>query len=150
VNTVISTYREALEAIKEGIYSRFKVKKWNKKLGTVYNRKFSTGLYMGRRVDEWANGMGSQATEKRIQIGTVKHYYPKVQVAEIKIENSEEILPGEKFSIIGPTTGLVLGTIEEIWVDEKPVKKAKQGDLITIKVDKKVRGRDKFFVIRKI
>jgi putative protease len=149
VQTVVTTYREALSAIENNEYTVDKIKEWNKHLGTVYNRGMSTGLYMGRKFDEWSGAYGSVATEEKTLIGEVDRYYPKIKVAQLVISAKETIKEGEKYLITGPKTGALQGVIKGMRVDEKEVKQAKKGDEITFKVPKRVREGDKFFVVRK-
>lgn len=159
VDTVISCYREALKLIEDGgKYSDEKVKEWNKRLGTVYNKGFSTGFYMGRKFDEWSGIHGSKATKEKIKIGEVRKYYPKINVVEVLILAKEEVKSGDEFLIIGPTTGVVKGIIKdfEIFDEEgKPLKEtqhkkntASQNNIITFKVPEKVRVKDVMYVFR--
>lgn len=149
VDTVVRCYREALTAIEEGKYTQEKVKEWNERLRTVFNRGFSTGLYRGRTHDEWAQTHGSKATKEKTIIGKVQKYYGKIGVAQVKIKAKEEISEGEEFLITGPTTGAVTGIWKNIMVDDEVVKTAKQRDVVTFKVDSKVRRNDEVYVVRK-
>jgi len=148
VDTVISTYKEAIDAIGEGTYSQKKVKIWRKQLGTVFNRGQSKGLYMGRTFDEWAGISGSKSTKTKVQIGEVEKYYPKIKVVQIKIQAKDSVKEGEEFLITGETTGAVRGQLKNMLIDEKQVQSLKQGDVVTFKIKKKVKGKDKFFVVR--
>jgi len=149
VHTVVSTYKEALQTLGTKDYNQQNISKWNKKLGTVFNRGFSTGLYMGRKFDEWARGDGNKATKTRFQVGKIRNYFHKQKVAEFMVEGDTEIKTGEEFNITGPTTGLVRGTITEMRVNDQKATIAKQGDIVTIPLEKKVRRSDMFFVMRK-
>src|ERR1035437_1433726 len=75
VYTVTKCYKEALTAIKNGEYTKEKIKKWEEELKTVYNRGFWEGYYLGRKMGEWTNDPGSIASEKKIYIGKGKKYY---------------------------------------------------------------------------
>ena len=103
---------------------------------------------MGRKMNEWAQGDGSQATHVKIQLGVVERYYPKLKVAQIKIQADQELELGEEILITSDKTGLVKITPSELWLDEKRVKKARQGDEITFKIDEKVRKGDGVYVMR--
>jgi putative protease len=148
VFTVIKTYREALDSIKDGSYSQELVNKWNKRLKTVFNRGLSEGFYMGRKMSEWARGDGSQATHTKVQLGIVQRYYPKLKVAQIKIQASDLDL-GEEILITSDKTGLIKVTPEELWVNENKVKKTHQGDEVTFKISEKVVKGDGVYVMRK-
>lgn len=149
VDTVIRTYKEALQSIEKGEYTDENINKWNESLGTVFHRGFSKGMYMGRQFVEWAGTHGSKASMEKIQLGTVVKYYPNIEVAEVKIEAKEEINEGEEILIIGSKTGVVKQKILNMQIEEDTVKKAKQGDEITFKIKSKVKAGDKFFVFRR-
>ncbi|MBT3230911.1 U32 family peptidase [Candidatus Uhrbacteria bacterium] len=149
VDEVIGCYREAIESVKGGEYNRDKVKNWNERLGTVYNRKMSEGFYRGQAFRYWSEGAHSQATQKKELVGTVEHYYPKVGVAEIRVHASD-LKETDKCMITGKTTGLIRFVPEGMIVDEMPSDHAQQGSLITTKVPDKVRKNDKFYKFVKV
>ncbi len=149
VSQVVRVYREALNAIKKGTYTQEKIKDWNKRLGTVFNRGLSDHFYRGRKLIEWSGVYGSRATEKKIYLGEVARYYPRIRVAEIKIKNDVYSL-GEFYLITGPRTGLVKGRASEIWLDGKKVAKAGKGEVITFRVPESVRSGDEFYKMVKI
>ncbi|MBD3280213.1 U32 family peptidase, partial [Candidatus Dojkabacteria bacterium] len=148
VDRVIKTYKNALGCVEDGSYSLEKVKQWNKDLKTVFNRGFTQNFYMGEPISAWAGIHGSKSTEEKTFVGKVLHYYPEPKVAEVIIQGDQEIEIGEQFSITGKTTGIIREKIEELRVDDKTVENAKQGDVFTLPVSKKVRKNDSFFVIR--
>lgn len=149
VFTVIRTYKEALDAIQDGSYSRELVNKWNKRLKTVFNRGLSEGFYMGRKMSEWAQGDGSKATHIKVQIGVVERYYPRIKVAQVKVQTNQVLAVGEELLITSDKTGLVKVFPQELLLDGKKVKKASQGDVITFKIAEKVRKGDDVYVFRK-
>lgn len=148
VDTVIRTYREALDSIHEGTYNRTKIKQWNKELGTVYNRGFSHGFYLGKPIVEWSGIYGNKATKQRVFVGTVKKFFSKAMVAEILLE-AGELSNTDEFQISGDTTGIIRGKKHEIWLEDKNVPKAGKGSLITMKLDNKVRPGDRVYRIDK-
>ena len=101
---VASCYREAINAVLDGTYSKEKVDEWNKRLSTVFNRGFWDGYYLGQRMGEWNNRYGSMATEKKAYVGKGVKYFSKLGVAEFKLE-AGEIRKGDKLLVTGPTTG---------------------------------------------
>ncbi|MBU0976691.1 MAG: peptidase U32 family protein [Patescibacteria group bacterium] len=149
VDTVVHTYRDALEAVYAGTYTKEKVKEWNERLKTVFNRGFTEGFYMGRKADEWSRGPGNKAVKKRFQLGVVTNYFNDLSVAEVALHADAGLEEGDEFNITGQTTGLVQGKITGLRADGKPARNAGQGDVITFKVPRKVRRGDVFFVIRK-
>ncbi len=81
---------------------------------------------------------------KEKEIGTVSSYFSHVGVAAIKL--SKGLKTGDKVHIKGHTTDIETG-VKEIQIERKPVKKAKKGDHIGIKVPDKVRPNDKVFLM---
>ena len=110
---VASCYREAINAVLDGTYSKEKVDEWNKRLSTVFNRGFWDGYYLGQRMGEWNNRYGSMATEKKAYVGKGVKYFSKLGVAEFKLE-AGEIRKGDKLLVTGPTTGALYFTADEI------------------------------------
>ncbi|MCF8227695.1 MAG: U32 family peptidase [Bacteroidales bacterium] len=146
VKTVTECYKEAVEAYFKGEYTEENIGKWNEKLKTVYNRGFWDGYYLGRKLGEWADRYGSQATKKKIYVGKVTNYYTKLKVAEVKME-TQSLHVGDEIKIIGPTTGVVDEKVKEIRVDLKKVKKTDKGDFCSIPVKTFLRRSDKVYKI---
>ena len=149
VDTVIRTYKEALKSIEDGSYTDDKIEKWNKDLESVFNRGLTNGYYMGRRFDEWSGVSGSKATNEKVLIGTVEKYYPKAKIAQVLIEAKEDIMKGEEYIIIGKTSGVVKGKLDDVLANDKPAAVIHQGDVVTFKVPERVYKGDKFFVWRR-
>ena len=148
VKTVVSCYREAFEAIEDGSYGAEKIAEWDKRLSTVFNRGFWNGYYLGQRLGEWSDTYGSKATEKKIYAAKTMGWYSRIGIGDFLCE-AEELHKGDKILIIGPTTGVIETTLDEIQVDYKVVETVHKGDRFTIPVKEKIRLSDKLFVIRK-
>ena len=148
VDRVVRTYRDALSSIEQKTYTKDKIDLWNKELGTVYHRGLSDGFYRGKAFKYWCGSYGSQATETKEFVGPVTKYYPKINVAEIKVQASE-LEEGQDIVFMGKTTGVYKSVAENLIVDEKPAKVAKQGDELTFKVNERVRRGDKLYKIIK-
>jgi putative protease len=146
VKTVTRCYREAVEAYFDGTFSSIKVKQWNEQLKTVYNRGFWDGYYMGRKLGEWSEQYGSQATQKKIYVGKITNYYSKIGVAEVLVE-ATPLEEGNDIYIIGPTTGVYEGKVEELRVNEKKTNIAKQGEVCSIPVPDFLRRSDKLYKV---
>ncbi|WP_413511041.1 peptidase U32 family protein [Myroides odoratus] len=146
VATVIRTYREALDAIADGTYSKEKVTEWMVALETVYNRGFWSGYYLGQKLGEWSDNPGSNATQKKVYVGKAAHYFQKASIGEFKIE-AYEIKIGDRILITGPSTGAQELRIEELFVNEQPAEKATKGDDCTLKLPFRVRLSDKMYKI---
>lgn len=143
---VASCYREAINAVLDGTYSKEKVDGWNKRLSTVFNRGFWDGYYLGQRMGEWNNRYGSMATEKKAYVGKGVKYFSKLGVAEFKLE-AGEIRKGDKLLVTGPTTGALYFTAEEIRYDLDPVEVGEKGRNVSLPVPEKVRPSDKLYRI---
>ncbi len=141
VHTVVSTYKKALKDIEEGNYTQERIEGYFEDLKTVFNRKLSHGnFFLGKEIGEYSDVYGSKATEEKIYKGRVTHFFPKPIVAEIKCE-AGTVKVGDRYLITGNKTGVLKGTIEEM--------KEYDDKMITLKVDKRVRPNDKFYIIQK-
>ena len=144
VRTVVSCYREAVEAYLDNSFTDEKIEDWNERLATVFNRGFWNGYYLGQRLGEWTSRYGSSATKTKVLIGKGIKYFSKLGVAEFQIE-SRSLKVGDEILITGPTTGAVTTIVDEIRVDLKPVDKAVKGERFSIKLKEKIRPSDKLF-----
>lgn len=144
VKTVVSVYKLAVRAYVENNFSQDNIAKWNRQLKTVYNRDFWDGYYLGKKLGEWTQKPGSQATKKKIFVGTVTNYYSKIGVAEIRMQTNE-LKTSDDILIIGPTTGVAEEAIQEIRVDMKNVNAAVKGETCSIPVRSLVRRSDKVY-----
>ncbi|MBO4813497.1 MAG: U32 family peptidase [Muribaculaceae bacterium] len=150
VRTVVSCYNEALNAIVDGTYgSEEQIQDWNERLSRVFNRGFWNGYYLGQRLGEWSAKYGSSATRVKAYVAKGVRYFSKLGVAEFLME-AGELHVGDNILIIGPTTGAVPLTVEEIRVDLKPVEKTVKGERFSIKTDVKVRPSDKIYLWKEI
>ena len=140
VDTVVRVYKKALNLISENKYNKSNKEKLLEELKTVFNRGFSSGFYLGRSVEEWAVGENNLATEKKILLGKIEHYYPKVEVAQIKLTTKDRVQNGYKYIIIGQISGVIRGQFNDIKMD---------GNVLTFKVNQKVRKGDNLFLIKK-
>lgn len=144
VKTVTQCYREALQSIGDQTYTKEKIQQWTQRLKSVYNRDFWDGYYLGRKIGEWTERYGSQATRVKQYVGKVTNYFSKLNVAEVLIETSQLDIQDE-ILIIGPTTGVYEDTITEIRVDLQVVNTTVKGDLCSIPVHELVRKNDKVY-----
>jgi len=144
VNTVVNCYREAIESQLNNTFNEEKIRNWDERLATVFNRGFWDGYYLGQRLGEWTHKYGSSATKRKILIGKGIKYYSNLEVAEFLIE-SQDLNVGDEYLITGPTTGAIEGIVEEIRLDLKPVQKAVKGDHISIPIKEKIRPSDKLY-----
>lgn len=146
VKTVVECYREAVNAYFDGNFNEENIEKWNQKLGSVYNRGFWDGYYLGRKTGEWTEQYGSQATKKKVYVGKITNYFTKLSVAEVKME-TQEMSVGEEIKIIGPTTGVYEDELTEIRVDLKKVNRTIKGEVCSIPVKSIIRRGDKVYKV---
>jgi putative protease len=146
VKKVTRVYREAANAYLEGSYTDEKIEAWTAELDSVYNRGFWDGYYLGRKMGEWTERYGNQATKKKLFLGLVTNYFNKIGVAELKIQTNE-LLHGDEINIIGPTTGVYEGEVEEIRLNLESVTSASKGSLVSFKTSELVRRGDKVYKI---
>src|ERR1019366_268154 len=146
VFTTTKCYREALNSVADGSYTKEKIESWKKQLGTVYNRGFWDGYYLGKKIGEWSNEYGSIATKKRIYAGKGVNYFDKINVGEFLLE-SQQLAVNDEVMISGPTTGLIRTTVKELRVDGQSCKVVKRGDLFSMPLETKIRASDKIYKI---
>ncbi len=144
VKTVVSCYREAVDAYFDGTYNPELVEGWNERLSTVFNRGFWDGYYLGRKMGEWTDAYGSKATKQKVYIGRGTNYFKKLGVAEFKLE-AGDLEVGDEILITGPTTGVIETTVKELRVDLKPVEKAEKGASVSTPIGEIVRRADKIY-----
>ena len=144
VKTVTHCYSEAAQAIANGTYNKEKVEEWTNKLKTVFNRGFWDGYYLGQRLGEWSEVYGNKATQRKEYIGKTTNFFSNIGVAEFLIE-ADELRIGDKVLIIGPTTGVVETTVEEIRVELKPTETAPKGVYCSVVMPELIRRGDKLY-----
>ena len=152
VKTVVECYKEAVQAVAEGTYTQEKIEAWTERLRTVFNRGFWDGYYLGRKMGEWSERYGSQATENKVYLGKVTNYYNRPQVAEMKIETAEHLRVGEDLMVIGQTTGVYRSTVEELRLGDtaQPVPEVKQGDVFSVKTTEMLHRGDKLYRVDQV
>ena len=152
VKTVVECYKEAVQAVAEGTYTQEKIEAWTERLRTVFNRGFWDGYYLGRKMGEWSERYGSQATENKVYLGKVTNYYNRPQVAEMKIETAEHLRVGEDLMVIGQTTGVYRATVEELRLGDtaQPVPEVKQGDVFSVKTTEMLHRGDKLYRVDQV
>jgi len=78
------------------------------------------------------------------EIGKVTHYFGKINVAVVEL--SDELKIGEKIHIVGGTRDFTQ-MVNSMQIEHQPIKEAKKGDVIGLKVDQPVREGDKVFKV---
>lgn len=80
-----------------------------------------------------------------VLIGKVKHYFSKISVAAIELE--DKIKVGDKIHIAGHSTDIT-SVVESIQIEHESIQKAERGQIVGIKVPAKVREGDKVFLVK--
>ena len=78
-------------------------------------------------------------------IGTVVHYYGDIGVAGVVLTGKLKV--GDTIRVRGHTTDFT-DTVESMEIDHAPVKKAKKGDDVGIKLSNRAREHDQVFRVR--
>ena len=148
VRVVTSCYKEAIRACCDGTFSDDKIRAWNERLRSVFNRGFWDGYYLGQHLGAWSSRYGSSATKRKEYVARGINYFSNLGVAEFEME-SGMLNVGDEIVIIGSTTGALFQTVDEIRVDLKPVDKTIKGERFSIKVNEKVRPSDRLYKLVK-
>jgi len=146
VDTVIRTYKQAIQDVIDGNYTAERVEEYYKKLETVYNRGLSKGnYYLGVELGSYATFSGSQATKEKEYIGKVTHIFPKAGVIEVTVE-AATLKVGDDFLIMGATTGVYSGKVTEMRdVNKEVILSAGPGAIISFPVSETIRLNDKVY-----
>ena len=152
VSVVTSVYKEAVQACASGAWEEAKVRAWEERLRTVYNRQFwHGGYYLGEEWEMWSGRPDSRALEQRMHLGRVLRWYPRAGVAELRLE-AGSLSAGQLLEITGPTTGalrLVAPAVHSDGEDgvTREVDCAPKGSVALIAVSRKVRRGDKVYTV---
>ncbi len=146
VYTTVKCYKEAIQSLAENTYTNEKIMEWKSRLSTVFNRGFWDGYYLGRQLGEWNNTDGSKATQRKVYLGKATKYYPKIKVAEFKLE-AGTINKGDELLLMGPVTGIISQNATSIHLENGAVEKAEKGTIISIQFNEKIRPGDKLYKI---
>lgn len=154
VSTVTAVYREAVQACAAGTWSEALVPGWEARLQSVYNRGFwHGGYYLGEPWEMWSGKPDTRAPERRSHLGRVLRWFPRVGVAEIRLE-AAALSPGDTVEFTGPTTGVVRLCVPEVRCDDEQgithaVPQAPKGSVALVATGIKVRRGDKVYAIER-
>ncbi|MEM3405431.1 MAG: peptidase U32 family protein [Candidatus Pacearchaeota archaeon] len=143
VDTVVRVYREAID---KNLDEKRKLELM-KELEKVYNRKFSSGFYLGLpTADDFTNIKGSNTSQTKKIIGRIENYLTNKKVAIIKLF-SDKLQLGDEILIEGRKTGLVRLKITSMQQNKKDINNVKKGEIFAILCEEKVRKNDSVFKI---
>ncbi len=112
-------------------------------LSKVFNRGFSDGFFMGKPIGDWTSA-GNEATAKKVIVGHVVKFFPKISVAEISIDVTS-LSVGDKIQVEGDSTGYVEFEVSSIECDGVSVKCAEKGASVGVKTPSKLRKGDRIY-----
>ncbi len=147
VRTVTGCYRQAADAIQEGRFTPSLAASLKERLATVFNRGFWDGYYQGARLGEWSEVYGSRATRRKEYLGRITNWFSNIGVAEILVE-AGTLHRGDNLIIVGPTTGVVEFTADEIRVDLVSAESAGKGQYCSVAVPERIRRGDKIYLFQ--
>ena len=150
VQTVVSCYKEAVEAWQKGEYAQdaidARIDEWNIRLARVFNRGFWDGYYQGQRLGEWTRHYGSLATRKKVYAGKCTNFFKNISVAEFLLEAIPVLNEGDELLVTGETTGVYETVATDIHNDAQRVtSQVKKGELFALKTDKVLHRGDKLY-----
>jgi len=146
VKIVTESYRQAIDAFFAGKLNKPLKEKLKAKLGSVYNRGFSSGFYFGQSKDAVSRRL--EQTCEKIYLGEVKKFFKKISVAEIELQNAG-LEKGEELLFSGKSTPAQFCVAKELQVDRQFVDFAKKGSFVGVKLPFYVKPNDKVFIWRK-
>lgn len=145
VDTVTRIYRKALDKK----LTKKEIQESMKELEKAYNKGFSSGFYIKSPTNnDFSKTENSSATQTKQFIGKIIHYYPKIQVALLKISTGK-LQVGDELIILGKTTGIIKAKIETMEIEHKRIQQAIKGQIIGIKLPQCRKGDDLYKVIKK-
>lgn len=153
VKTVVSCYREAVEAWQQGEYDAAqmdnRIAEWDERLSRVFNRGFWDGYYQGQRLGEWTHQYGSRATRTKVFVGKCTNFFKNISVAEFYVEAVEEVKEGDELLVTGETTGAYETMAEGIRNSKgNPCKSVSKGAFFSLKTDVTLHRGDKLYLLR--
>lgn len=154
VQTVVSCYREAVEAWQRGDYADDaiilpRIEDWNTRLARVFNRGFWDGYYQGQHLGEWTHSYGSKATRKKVFAGKCTNFFKNIGVAEFFIEATDAIREGDELLVTGETTGAYEVVAHDMRnAKGEPKEVIQKGAYFSLKTDKTIHRGDKLYVLK--
>lgn len=141
-------YKEAVDAYFTKTFTQEKVKKWQAELDTVYNRGYSTGFYFSK-PDK--SGISYEKADnaslvKKVLVGYVTNYFANINVAEVDLKH-HSLQINDKILVEGKTS-FFEQKISSLENNHQKIHKAKKGELVAMKTDKRVRKNDKIFILK--
>jgi len=145
VATVTKVYRKALD---KKLTPR-EIKQSLKELNKVYNKGFSEGFYFKEpTADDFSRAEHSSASRSKKFIGKIQHYYKKIGVGLLKLNNGP-LKTGDEIYIIGKTTGFIKHKIKSMQIKYKEIKEARKDQDVGIKLPFCRKGDEVYKVVKR-
>jgi putative protease len=143
-------YHEALDACRDGAFTKARAQQLKEQMARVYNRGFSTGFYFGTPGPD---GIAIEAdmnasTIRRQAVGVVQNYFRKQGAAVVRL--LEEGLAVGNIIVIEGTSTYMEQELESLMIGKDPVQKAGKGQDVGIRVAGRVRKNDRVFKLERI
>lgn len=138
-------YREALDLTLKNKLTKEKKEQLQKDLETVFNRGFISGFY--HRMPDYSAIQTKKQSERKtklVTIGRIKHFFSKVNVAEINADVDFET--GKEIIVQGQTT-YIRQVLDSVEYKGKKVTKVKREQDVGIKLKDKARKNDLIYII---
>ncbi|MFX1418545.1 MAG: peptidase U32 family protein [Promethearchaeota archaeon] len=155
VEVVSKTYREAIEAYYNGIFTKKKVGKWVTELKKVYNRGFTPGFYFKRMTEEdhQHKSPTNLSHYRYIRVGQIEKYDENTNFSTISLDNGYLSINDDIIIMGKDTDTYIHQKAEKVKYQGKSVKKTLRGSkdnkiIIELKVIDRVigSGKDKVYV----
>lgn len=146
VMAVVGAYREAVDAVVAGTYSKSLAERLVERTKRFFHREYSCGLYFGRPGEEqFTDTPNSSAREVKRHVGIVLDYFLKAGIAQVKIQDAA-VKVGDLVQVHGSTTGVKEFRIESMRRDGEVPEVAEKGTWVTFPAPR-CRVGDKVFLV---
>ena len=78
-------------------------------------------------------------SEQILEVGTIKHFFPKISVAVVELTASLSV--GDRIMVKGPSTDFEM-TVDSMQVEHQNIQKAEAGQAIGLRLTGQARERD--------
>ncbi len=95
-------------------------------------------------MGEWSSRYGSKLQKKKVYVAKGSNILVVLKLLEFEME-AQTLHVGDEILITGPTTGVVMQTIDEIRVELQPVNETRKGERFSFKVKEKIRPSDRLY-----
>lgn len=148
--TVTDCYRKAINAVYSGNFGDMLIKSCIDKLGSVYNKGFSPGFFLGLPSNnDWSDESNSSATTRKVFCGTITNFYKKKMAAELHVQNTG-LNVDNKIIVQGNKTQFFMQNVLSIQKDHQNILHAPKGDIVGIALDQEARRNDKIYVCKPV